>query len=96
MGSHLARAIAAGKIPPYSSLEGSFVSLPADQAALAYSKSLAALEYFRDVFGMGEVRQMLRQMASSDFSTILQDEVRMNYSTFEDEVANYVVKKYGS
>ncbi len=95
-GGQLAHAMAANQIPPFSSLEGSFVSLPADQAALAYLKSLAALEYLRDVFGMGEVRQILKQMASSDFSTILQNELRMTYSSFEDEVANYVAKKYGS
>ena len=63
---------------------------------MVYAKSLAALEYLRDTFGMGEVRRMLRQMPSSDFATILQDEVRMSYATFEEEVANYVVKKYGS
>jgi len=96
MGSQLARAIAAGKIPAFASLEGSFVSLPADQVALAYAKSLAALEYIRDVLGMGEVRRMVRQMPSSDFSTLLQNEMRMSYSTFEEEVANYVAKKYGS
>ena len=72
------------------------MSLPPDQVPLAYAKSLAALEYLRDVFGMGEVRRMLRQMPSADFGTVLQDEVRMNYSAFEEEVANYVVKKYGS
>ena len=96
LGSQLARAIAAGSIPPYPSLEGSFVNLPPDQVVLAYAKSLAALEYLRDVFGMGEVRRMLRQMPASDFSAVLEDEVRMTYPSFEEEVANYVVKKYGS
>ena len=86
----------AGRSLPYASLEGSFVSLPSDQAVLVYAKSLAALEYLRDTFGMGEVRRMLRQMSSSDFRTVLQDEMRMSYPTFEGEVANYVVKKYGS
>jgi hypothetical protein len=96
LGSQLARAMAAGKIPAFASLEGSFVSLPADQAVLAYAKSLAALEYLRDTFGMGEVRRLLRQLATADFSTVLQDEVRMTYPAFEDEVASYVLKKYGS
>ncbi len=96
MGSQLARALVAGKGPAFASLEGPFVNLPPDQVPLAYAKSLAALEYIRDVFGMGEVRRILRQLPSSDLSTVLQDEVRMNYSTFEAEVANYVVKKYGS
>jgi tetratricopeptide (TPR) repeat protein len=96
LGSQLARALAAGKIPAFASLEGPFVSLPPDQVPLVYAKSLAALEYLRDVFGMGEVRRMLRQMPSSDLSTVLQNEVRMSYPDFEEEVANYVVKKYGS
>jgi tetratricopeptide (TPR) repeat protein len=96
LGSQLARALAAGKIPAYASLEGSFVSLPPDQVSLVYAKSLAALEYLRDAFGMGEVRRMLRLMPSSDFDTVLQDEVRMSYSDFEEEVASYVMKKYGS
>ena len=96
LGSQLAQALAAGKIPPYASLEGTFVNLPSDQAVLAYAKSLAALEYLRDVFGMGEVRRILRQMPTADFSTVLQNELRMNYPAFEEEVGNYVVKKYGS
>ncbi len=96
LGSQLAQALAAGKIPPYASLEGTFVNLPSDQAVLAYAKSLAALEYLRDVFGMGEVRRILRQMPTADFSTVLQNELRMNYPAFEQEVGNYVVKKYGS
>jgi hypothetical protein len=92
----LARAIAAGKIPAFASLERSFVNLPADQVPLAYAKSLAALEYLRDFFGMGEIHRILKQMPSSDFSSVLQDEVRMSYSAFDAEVANYVIKKYGS
>jgi tetratricopeptide (TPR) repeat protein len=93
-GNQLARALAAGKAPAFASLEGPFVNLPQAQVALAYAKSLAALEYLRDTFGMGEIRRMLRQMASDDFGTVLQDEVRMNYSSFEEEVTHYVVKKY--
>jgi tetratricopeptide (TPR) repeat protein len=96
LGSQLAGALAAGKIPDYASLEAPFVSLPTDQVMLVYAKSLAALEYLRDTFGMGEVRRMLRQMTSSDFPTLLQEEMRMSYPTFETEVANYVAKKYGS
>jgi len=96
LGSQLARALAAGNIPTFALLEGSFVSLPADQATLVYAKSLAALEYLRDVFGMGEVRKMLRQMSTADFDTLLQDETRMSYAAFEEEVAAYVLKKYGS
>jgi tetratricopeptide (TPR) repeat protein len=96
LGSQLARAFAAGKIPAYTSMEGSFINLPPDQVALAYAESLAALEYLRDTLGMGEVRRMLKLLASSDMGAVLQDEIRMDYAAFQQEVANYVVKKYGS
>ena len=96
MGSQLARAFAAGKTPAFTALEGPFVGLSADQVPLAYAKSLAALEYLREVFGMGEVHRMLKLMPSSDFTTVLQNEARMSYADLEEEVANYVAKKYGS
>jgi len=96
LGSQLARAFATGKIPAFVDLEGPFVGLPADQVPLAYAKSLAALEYFRDTFGMGEIRRMLREMPSADFNTVLQDEIRLEYPALEQEVGNYVVKKFGS
>jgi hypothetical protein len=95
LGSQLARAMVAGKIPALASLEGSFVGLSADQVPLAYAKSLASLEYLRDLFGMGEIRRMLRLMPSADFQTLLQDETRMSYSDLDGEVTGYVVKKYG-
>ncbi|MCI0440871.1 MAG: hypothetical protein L0177_17325, partial [Chloroflexi bacterium] len=40
LGSQLARAFAADKMPPFAALEPSFMGLPPDQVALAYAKSL--------------------------------------------------------
>lgn len=96
LGTQLARALAAGKIPALASLEGPFVDLSQDQVGFVYAKSLAAIEYLRDTFGMGEVRRMLKLLPSSDFNALLQDELRLNYPAFEQEVANYIVKRYGS
>ncbi len=95
MGSQLARSMASGQTAPLSSLEGSFIGLTTDQAQIAYAKSLAALEYLRDTFGMGEVRRILPQLATKGFEPVIQDEIRMTYPTFEDEVTKYVTKKYG-
>jgi tetratricopeptide (TPR) repeat protein len=96
LGSQLARGMAAGKIPAFAALEDSFMGMASEQAGFAYAKCLAALEYLRDSFGMGEVRRMLRLMPSVDFNTILQDEIRESYPAFEVEVSTYVAKKYGS
>ena len=96
LGTQLARALAAGKIPALASLEVPFVDLSQDQVGFVYAKSLAAIEYLRDTFGMGEVRRMLKLLPSSDFNALLQDELRLSYPAFEQEVANYIVKRYGS
>jgi len=89
--------MAAGRIASFHALEGAFVGLPPEQVGLAYFKSLAALEYLRDTFGMGEIRRMLKQMPSApEFDSLLQDELRFDYAAFEGEVTSYIEKKYGS
>jgi len=96
-GSQLARAYAEGKTVPLSSLERPFIELPPDQVMLAYAQSLAALEYLRETFGMGEIRRLLKAIPSQpDVDLLLQDELRLNYPAFEQEVANYIVKRYGA
>jgi len=97
MGSQLARAIAKGRLPSLPMLEGPFLNMPQDQVALAYAKSLAALEYLRSTFEMVAIRNLLKAMPSQpDFGILLQEELHLSYSEFEQEVANYVMKKYGA
>ena len=97
LGSQLARALATGRLPSFQALEGPFLSLPQDQVALAYAKSLAALEYLRTTFDMGEICNLLKAMPSQpDFAVLLQDHLRLTYPAFEQEVASYIVKKYGT
>jgi tetratricopeptide (TPR) repeat protein len=96
-GSILARALLSGQTLPFDELENSFLELPKDQVGMAYVKSLAALQYLRDTFGMVEIRRLLKRTATSpDFNTLLQDELRLNYASFEQNVAAYVEKRYGS
>jgi tetratricopeptide (TPR) repeat protein len=97
MGSQLARAVATGSLPSFPSLEGPFLNMPQDQAVLVYAKSLAALEYLRNTFDMAEIRSLLKAMPSQpDFAVLLQVELRLSYAAFEQEVANYIVRKYGT
>ena len=96
-GSVLARALANGQTLPFDDLESSFLELPKDQVGMAYVKSLAALQYLRDTFGMVEIRRLLKMMATSpDFDSLLQKELRMTYSALDQNVAAYVEKRYGS
>lgn len=96
-GSQLARLFSSGKLPAYKDLETSFMSLPPDEVAPAYAKSLAALEFIRENYGMVEVRQMLREMATRrDIGSLIESDLRMTYPDFETAVASYIEKKYGS
>jgi tetratricopeptide (TPR) repeat protein len=97
MGSQLARALASGRLPFLASLEGPFLNMPQEQVVLAYAKSLAALEYLRTTFDMVEIRNLLKAMpAQPDFNVLLQDELHLSYPALEQEVANYIMKKYGT
>jgi tetratricopeptide (TPR) repeat protein len=97
LGTQLARSFVNDHLPPFSALETSFLNLPADQVGLAYAKSLAALEYLRDAYGLGEISRLLKMMpANPNLNSLLQDELRLSYTAFEQEVANYIVKRYGA
>jgi hypothetical protein len=97
LGTQLARAFIDDRLPTFAKLEGPFMGMSNDQVGLAYAKSLAALEYLRDIYSMGEIRRLLKLFpASSSVDSLFQDELRLNYSDFEQEVANYIVKRYGS
>jgi tetratricopeptide (TPR) repeat protein len=97
LGTTLARAFSTGQLPPFQALESPFASLPPDLVALVYGKSLAALEYLRDTYGMAEVRRLLRAMPSNpDLNSLFQDELQLSYPALEQEVADYVVKRYGA
>jgi len=97
LGSQLARAFVNNKLPAFSALEASFMDLSSEQVGLAYAKSLAGLEYLRDTYGMGEISRLLKALPSSPgLSSLFQDELRLNYAGFDQEVANYIVKRYGA
>jgi tetratricopeptide (TPR) repeat protein len=96
LGTQLARSFANDHLPPFAALETSFLDLPADQVGLAYAKSLAALEYLRDTCGLGGIRRLLKLMpANPEVNSLLQRELRLDYTAFEQEVANYIAKRYG-
>jgi tetratricopeptide (TPR) repeat protein len=96
-GTALARALKSGQTPPFDILEASFFDLPQEKVGMAYVKSLAALQYLRDTYGMSEIRRLLKMMATNpDFRSLLQSELRLTYSSLERNVDAYVEKRYGS
>lgn len=92
----LARALASGQSLPFDNLETSFFDLPKEKVGMAYLKSLAAVEYLRDTFGMAEIRRLLKLIPTQpDFSGLLESETRLDYLKLEQNLAAYVTKRAG-
>jgi tetratricopeptide (TPR) repeat protein len=96
-GVELSRAFEQGRTLPFTALQGPFYKLSVGQANLAYAESLAALEFIRDRYGRGEIRRLLRRMATHpDFGALLEDELRLSYAGLTQAVAASVEQRYGS
>jgi tetratricopeptide (TPR) repeat protein len=96
-GVELSQAFEQGRTLPFTALEAPFYRLSPVQANLAYQESLAALEFIRDRFGMGEIRRLLKLMATHpDFGGLLEDEMRLSYAGLTQAVAASVEQRYGS
>ncbi len=80
----LRKAVQSGKIPPLSSLEGSFTGLSGSQAVHAYLFSLSAVRFMVDTFGMYRVKTVLEELgAGSDTATAITRGILVSYEEFE-------------
>ena len=95
-GRPLAQMFAAGQEIPYNALEGSFMRFSTPEAVMAYAESLAAVEYFRDTYGMSDIPRILERLAQgSSTESALRATVHTDYSQLRDELARWLKDKYG-
>ena len=82
---------------PLNSLERGFASFNGAEARLAYDEALAAAEYLRGRYGMGDVVRVLQQIGQGDSAeTSLRSVLHSGYGHLEDEVRGYVVGQSGN
>jgi len=95
-GRPLAQLFATGAEIPYNTLEGSFMSYSGQQAAAAYAESLAAVEYIRDTYGIGEVQHILERLGQgSSTEAALRVTIHSDYKQMRDDIAHWLNEKYG-
>jgi tetratricopeptide (TPR) repeat protein len=95
-GRLLAQLFAAGSEIPFNVLEGSFMSFSTPQATVAYGESLAAAEFIRDAYGMGEITRILERLSQgSSTEAALRATVHSDYRQLRDEVAASLKSRYG-
>jgi tetratricopeptide (TPR) repeat protein len=95
-GRRLADLYRGGNQIPLATLERSFLSFSPFEAILAYDESLAAAEYIRDTYGIGELRSILERLGDgSSTETSLRVTIHSGYSDLEEQVARHLYLKYG-
>jgi len=96
IGPPLAEVFSREKEAPMKYLEGPFSGYSAPQAMLAYAESLAAVEYLKSRYGMGDVQRMLQRIADGQGTeAALRATTQDNYEQFQTELGKYLAKTYG-
>ena len=95
-GHTLAGMFAGGAEIPYNTLEGSFMSFSGMEATVAYAESLAAAEYIRDTYGMGEIQHLLERLGQgSSTEAALRSTIHGDYRQLHDDMARWLADRYG-
>jgi tetratricopeptide (TPR) repeat protein len=84
-----------GGVPQFNAMEGSWMNLSGNSAAVAYAWSLAAVESIVDSGGMSDVSRLLGAIASAPSSeSALQSTLRENYSDLTTQTLQYLQRNY--
>ena len=95
-GRVLAQMFAAGAEIPYNTLEGSFMSYSGPEATAAYAQSLAAAEYIRETYSIGDIQRILERLSQgSSTEAALRGTIHSDYKQLRDEIARWLAGKYG-
>lgn len=96
-GKTLSRLYADDHEVPMYMLEGSFMTLGKDEAAVAYVQSLAVTEFIRDTYGMDDLRSILQKIGEgTSTEAAIRTTLHSGYSQLEQDVARYLANRYGT
>ncbi|MGB8523602.1 MAG: hypothetical protein WCD43_11595, partial [Candidatus Acidiferrales bacterium] len=80
-----------GSVPTLQMLEGSWMALPADSAAMAYAWSLAAVESIIQSGGIGDISRLLDRIAAAPSTEeALRDTLHSNYADLQQQTIAYL------
>jgi tetratricopeptide (TPR) repeat protein len=92
----LAQVFHDGRAPALSSLEGSWMGLPSDEAGYAYMWALANIEYIVQTGGMGDMERILDRIGGgSSTEAALREVLHSDYNDLMQSTAEYLRKTYG-
>jgi tetratricopeptide (TPR) repeat protein len=84
------------QVPALSNMEGSWMNLSGDSAALAYAWSLAAVESIIESGGSGDISRLLDAVASApNTESALQSSLHLSYDDLTTQTVHYLQHRYG-
>lgn len=96
-GKTLSKLYAEDHEVPMYLLEGSFMTLGKDEAAVAYVQSLAVTEFIRDTYGMDDLRSILQKIGEgTSTEAAIRTTLHSGYSQLEQDVGRYLANRYGT
>lgn len=96
MGRQLAALYGSGNQIPLNQLESSFLNYNADQAAVAYAESLAAVECINAKYGMSDIARILKRLGEGEpIESAMRNTLHEGYAQLEAEITDYLKSKYG-
>ena len=97
IGPRLSALYASGRQVPLNQLEGEFQGYSSAEASVAYAESLAAAEYIRATYGMGDLARLLQRLGEGQsVESALRSTIHAGYAELEAEMTNYLKKNYGT
>jgi tetratricopeptide (TPR) repeat protein len=91
----LAQIYAQHRQQPLAALEGPFTNFSGPAAALAYSESLATVEYIRDQYGFSDVVRVLQRIGGGlSGEAALRATIHSSYADLDSEVAHALARRY--
>lgn len=96
-GSRLATLYVTGHEIPLSQLEGNFEDYSSGEASVAYAEGLAAVEYIRQTYGMGDLARILQRLGDGQpIESALRSTIHAGYAELEGEITTYLKNSYGA
>jgi tetratricopeptide (TPR) repeat protein len=94
-GNRLAELYKTQQQIPLNVLEGSFARFSSAQATLAYTESLAAVQYISETYGMSDLQRILERLGQGNSTeAALREILHSSYGDLEAELAKYLASKY--
>jgi tetratricopeptide (TPR) repeat protein len=96
-GPRLAALYSSGHQIPLNQLEGNFDNFGSGEASVAYAEGLAAVEYIRSTYGIGDLARILQRLGEGQsVESAMRSTIHAGYAELEAEMTAYLKKHYGS